>query len=155
MPKVRKITSPNLQMLGRANHFPRKSTSWQARNWSQFTFHPEFDSKKRMAKCKQHSLPTGAIPVPQKDGKCKVNGWQFQLKLGAWLNWCRIILLWGKIKWLDPWIQKRMPRQNYTKQIRIDESAHVERRCFFFLKLLLPVCDPKSSGIEEILSTPK
>jgi hypothetical protein len=50
--------------------------------WSQFTFRPEFDSKKKDAKYTQHSLPTGAIPVPLKNGKREVNGWQFHYE-----NW--------------------------------------------------------------------
>jgi hypothetical protein len=41
-------------------------------SWSQFTLCPEFDSKKKTAKYMQHSLPTGAILVPQKDGKLEV-----------------------------------------------------------------------------------
>ncbi len=43
-------------------------------DWSQYTYHAEFDSK---GKYKHHTIPTGAVSVPLKDGECKLGGWEF------------------------------------------------------------------------------
>jgi hypothetical protein len=42
--------------------------------WDDFVFQPKYDKKKNYL---GHSLPTGAMPVPEKKGKRQCNGWEF------------------------------------------------------------------------------
>ena len=47
-------------------------------NWPQFIYRPRFNDKTKAYV--RHSLPTGASPVPEKDGKREVNGWNFHYR---------------------------------------------------------------------------
>jgi hypothetical protein len=42
--------------------------------WDDFVFQPKYDKKKNYL---GHSLLTGAMPVPEKNGKRQCNGWEF------------------------------------------------------------------------------
>jgi hypothetical protein len=42
--------------------------------WDDYVFQPKYDKKKNYL---GHSLPTGAMPVPEKNGKRQCNGWEF------------------------------------------------------------------------------
>ena len=46
-------------------------------NWSEYTFRPEFAKKDKGGNYTGHTLPTGAVPVPIKDGKREAGGWEF------------------------------------------------------------------------------
>ena len=43
-------------------------------NWSEYTFRPEFAKKDKGGNYTCHTLPTGAVPVPIKDGKREAAG---------------------------------------------------------------------------------
>jgi hypothetical protein len=42
--------------------------------WDDYVFQPKYDKKNYYL---GHSLPTGAMPVPEKYGKRQCNGWEF------------------------------------------------------------------------------
>jgi hypothetical protein len=122
--------------------------------WPQFTYRPKFQ-KTGTKEYAHHSLPTGARPVPSNpEGKRVVNGWEFHYE-----------------KWnspdqasdspnfksrsgatsTNPFPDNRKGRLDYEllKKMKLTKRRIVEGDALFFLQLLLPIGDPKKSGIED------
>ena len=112
-------------------------------DWCEYTYRAEFDSKGRY---KHHTIPTGAVPVPLKDGERKLGGWEFHY---------------------DGW---ESDNNNYRKHVTPDNMFPQERKgcldvdklrslglskarmkdcdALFFYQLLLPIGDAGRSGVE-------
>ena len=118
--------------------------------WSEFTYRPRFE-KTGEKKYVHHVLPTGAKPVPvNAEGKRIVDGWEFHYD-----------------KWISeaaaneknrsgatstaPFPESRKGRLDYDllKKMKLTKKRLVEGDALFFLQLLLPIGDPKKSGIEN------
>jgi hypothetical protein len=113
-------------------------------DWSQFTYRAEFDSK---GQYKHHTIPTGAVPVPLKDGQRKLGDWEFHY--GGWES----------------------PNDCFRKHVTPDNMFPEERKgcldvdkltafgltkarmkdcdALFFYQLLFPIGDPSRSGVES------
>ena len=128
-------------------------------NWLEYTFRPEFAKKDKGGSYTCHTLPSGAVPVPIKDGKREAAGWEFHYKGSRKRDstsfWSGALPenLFPKLRQgcLDAELLKKM---GLTKARMANEDAQ------FFLQLLLPMCDPKKSGIDRdprhpVPTTPK
>ena len=118
--------------------------------WPEFVYRPAFNA--RTKKYVKHVLPTGATPVPKNDqGKRICNGWEFHYR--GWdksedesipedcRNSFRPEPTPGYRKGsLDADVLRRL---GLTKQRMVDADA------LFFLQLILPICNPAYSGIDN------
>jgi hypothetical protein len=121
--------------------------------WPQYTYRAKFQ-KLAPKNYAHHSLPTGARPVPvDGQGKRVVDGWEFHYdkwnsdetseapnfknRSGATST--------------DPFPDNRKGRLDYEllKKLKLTKKRIVEGDALFFLQLLLPIGDPKKSGIED------
>ena len=120
--------------------------------WSQFTFRPKFikgDKKKNIpAKYANHTLPTGARPVPKDEsGDRKINGWGFQYE--GWVGKETADLSWQPIcsgaSRENPFPPERRSFLDYglLKQLGTKKQMIVNCDALFFYQLLLPFGDPK------------
>ncbi len=122
-------------------------------NWPQYCFRPRFKGAgtSRKTKYLQHSLPTGAVPVPiNKDGKRVINGWEFFYN-----------------GWTNPGTQHRrcattanmFPKEmegsldgNILVKLGLNETRMgktTETDALFFYQLILPICNPQFSGVKD------
>jgi hypothetical protein len=120
--------------------------------WSEYTFRPEFAKKEKGGKgrnCTGHSLPTGAVPVPEKDGKREAGGWQFYYN-----GWKHDSVDDASFRSgvspenLFPKSRQGCLDTELLKKMGLTEARMVNEDALFFLQLLLPMCDPTKSGID-------
>jgi hypothetical protein len=111
--------------------------------WSEFTFRAEFDTK---GKYKRHSIPTGAMPVPLKDGKRKIGEWEF-----FYDKWKSTSDTPGRTHATD---ENPFPdeRKGCLDAVQLEKLGLTKKRmkacdALFFWQLLLPIGDPKKSGV--------
>jgi hypothetical protein len=111
--------------------------------WSQFVFQPEFGTN-TPRQYKQHSMPTGAQPVPKNlDGKRIVKDWEFFYKgLEDKDDTSNNIF---------PESRKGKLDGNLLETLGLTKERMVQGDVMFFYQLLLPMCDPKMSGINADL----
>ena len=122
-------------------------------DWSPYTFRPEFEgggrNKRNGGQYKGHFLPTGATPVPiQSDGKRSISGWEFHYK-----GWDRTE---SDVKHgrsdsstneLFPDSRKGCLDSEVLQSLGLNRERMVFGDALFFYQLLLPICNPKKSGI--------
>ena len=116
--------------------------------WDEFCFRPKFQAKAPQ-KYLYHSLPTGARPVPKDNrngGKRMDGGWEFFYK-GWESEECHRdgatrenVFPESRVGSLDVDLLKKMG---------LTAERVTECDALFFHQLLLPICDPKKSGIED------
>ena len=118
--------------------------------WPEFTYRSKFE-KTGEKKYAHHSLPTGARPVPANDeGKRIIDGWEFHYD-----KWISEAAANEKSRSgatnTTPFPESRKGRLDYDllKRMRLTKKRLVEGDALFFLQLLLPIGDPKKSGIEN------
>ena len=115
--------------------------------WPQYCFWPVFNGRSSSTRYKYHALPTGAMPVPKnEDGFRSFNGWDFYYN--GWTNpgpphrhgaTTANMFPEGTEGSLDP---------NILKKLGLTKSRMESTDALFFLQLILPICNPKLSGIE-------
>jgi len=117
--------------------------------WSAYTFRPEFSGKPATGPYKRHSLPTGASPVPKgPDGKRCVNGWEF-----FYDGWTKgdddaTARSGATRENLFPESRKGCLDQRLLRKLGLTKRVIQDKDALFFYQLLLPMCDPRRSGIE-------
>ena len=116
--------------------------------WDEYCYRPKFQSKGQK-KYIHHSLPTGVVPVPENnDGKRVVDGWEFfyqgwegdqdqSFRDGATKD---NVFPDERLGCLDVELLKKL---GLTKERVVDCDA------LFFHQLLLPMCRPSKSGVEN------
>ena len=121
--------------------------------WSEFIFRPAWNASKKYAR---HCLPTGATPVPANaEGKRISNGWEFH-----YTGWKKL----DDVSTTETLREKEFRQGatsddlfkdrdgcldgNVLKKLGLTKERMVEADALFFYQLLLPVCDPKQSGID-------
>ena len=122
--------------------------------WPQYCYRPVFNGQAKTTKYKHHSLPTGAMPVPKgDDGKRSVNGWEFFYN--GWKNegpkhrrGATTANMFPKEMegCLDAGILKKM---GLTKERMGLGGIDAEVDALFFYQLILPICNPQLSGIQD------
>jgi hypothetical protein len=118
-------------------------------NWSEYTFRPEFAKKDKGGKYTLHSLPTGAVPVPIKDGKREAGGWEFHYKGWKQDSIDDISFRSGASpENLFPKTRQGCLDAKLLKKMGLTEYRMANEDALFFLQLLLPMCDPTKSGID-------
>jgi hypothetical protein len=119
-------------------------------NWSEYTFRPEFAKKDKGGKYTYHSLPTGAVPVPIKDGKREAGGWEFHYK--GWkhdsVDDAPSFRSGASPENLFPKTRQGCLDAKLLKKMGLTEARMAKEDALFFLQLLLPMCDPAKSGID-------
>jgi hypothetical protein len=115
--------------------------------WSQFVFRPEFGTT-APKQYKRHSMPTGAQPVPvNPDGKRIVDDWEFFYNgwdEGGDGNGGREG---ATSEDMFPESRKGELDGNLLETLGLTKERMVDGDALFFHQLLLPMCDPKMSGI--------
>ena len=116
-------------------------------NWSEFIFRPEFESgRNRGGKYKGHFLPTGATPLPVgPNGKRTINGWEFFYN--GWENESKNGRSNSSSKELFPDSRSGCLDADLLRSLGLNKERMVFGDALFFYQLLLPICNPKKSGI--------
>ena len=112
--------------------------------WCNFTFRPEFGANG--GAYTKHTLPTGATPVPEVDGKRCRGPWEFHYQgyksEGSFRD--------GSTRDnLFPSTRKGQLDAELLKTMGLTKERMTTGDALFFHQLLLPICDPKRSGIKE------
>jgi hypothetical protein len=117
--------------------------------WPEYTYRSKF-LKTGTKNYAHHSLPTGARPVPaNQQGKRMVDGWEFHY--GKWENGPDNLKSRSGATNTNPFPENRKGRLDYEllKRMKLTKKRIVEGDALFFFQLLLPIGDPKKSGIED------
>ena len=115
-------------------------------NWSEYTFRPDFAKKDKGGNYIGHSLPTGAVPVPVKDGKREAAGWEFHYK--GWKGDSTAFRSGASPENLFPKSRQGCLDAELLKKMGLTQARMANEDAQFFLQLLLPMCDPTKSGID-------
>jgi hypothetical protein len=112
--------------------------------WCNFTFRPEFASNGGVYT--KHTLSTGATPVPEVDGKRSRGPWEFHYQgfkgEGSFRD--------GSTRDnLFPPTRKGQLDAKLLKVMGLTDERMKTGDALFFHQLLLPICDPKRSGIKD------
>ena len=150
-----KITQPPKDWVSRKTDKKRDEPVFDAvdnpGDWPEYCFRPYFATRTKTSKYEFHKLPTGAMPVPEKNGKREVNGWEFHYK--GWVNegikhrrGATTANMFPKEMEgsLDAAILENM---GLTKE-RMGLTGKVVDALFFY-QLILPMCNPLNSGIKD------
>lgn len=121
-------------------------------NWSQYIFRPEFGTT-APKQYKRHSLPTGAQPVPaNSEGKRIVEDWEFHYK--GWEaeadeegNSDSFGRAGATGDDMFPDSRKGQLDAVLLEKLGLTKERMQKGDALFFHQLLLPMCDPKMSGI--------
>jgi hypothetical protein len=119
--------------------------------WPQFTYRPKF-LKTGTKHYAHHSLPTGARPVPvDPQGKRVVDGWEFHYEKWNSPDQGSSTGSRSGATSTNPFPDNRKGRLDYQllKRMKLTKKRIEEGDALFFLQLLLPIGDPKKSGIEN------
>jgi hypothetical protein len=117
--------------------------------WPEYTYRSKF-LKTGTKNYAHHSLPTGARPVPaNQQGKRVVDGWEFHY--GKWVNGMNNTKSRSGATNTNAFPENRKGRLDYRllKRMKLTKKRIVEGDALFFFQLLLPIGDPKKSGIEN------
>jgi len=115
-------------------------------DWSRFYYKPAFEGRSKAAPYKHHCLPTGAIPVPvNAEGERKINGWEFHYK--GWENPEMPYRRGATTNDLMPKEMRGCVDVDILKKLGMDKGSMKDP--LFFYQLILPICDPLRSGIED------
>jgi hypothetical protein len=118
--------------------------------WPEFTYRSKF-LKTGDKKYAHHALPTGARPVPVgSEGKRVVDGWEFHYEKWASPETTNNKKRSGATS-TSPFPETRKGRLDYDllKKMKLTKKRIIEGDALFFLQLLLPIGDPKKSGIDD------
>jgi hypothetical protein len=113
-------------------------------DWSEYTFRPEFE--KSGGRYKSHVLPTGATPVPQVDNKRELDGWEFHYRGWTGTNNARNG---ASREDVFPECRKGCLDTAVLERMGLTEERMQKHDALFFYQLLLPICDPKRSDIDN------
>jgi hypothetical protein len=117
-------------------------------SWPQYCFRPVFNGRSNSARYKHHALPTGAIPVPKNDeGIRKINGWSFHYN--GWTNSGTPHRHGATTADMFPESMDGCLDADVLKKLGLTKRRMQERDALFFLQLILPICNPALSGIEN------
>ena len=122
--------------------------------WSEFIFRPVYQrvAGSNNKKYLRHELPTGCSPVPiNEDGKRMENGWEF-----FYSGWRSKFMprRGGTASELFPQERRSSLDYSYLKRLGLTKDClfltdSSEPDALFFFQLLLPMCNPKQSGVED------
>ena len=116
-------------------------------SWCEYTFRPEFDKKTKQYI--RHTLPTGAMPVePTEEGRRSIGEWDFYYN-----GWERIPNAPKHQSGatganLFPDSQKGQLDATLLQKLGLTQARMVDCDALFFHQLLLPMCNPRRSGID-------
>ena len=114
-------------------------------NWTDFTFRPVFASKGEYV---HHALPTGATPVPEVNGKRTAGNWDFFYDGWSGVGGGNLHRSGATSQNLFPESRKGSLDGDVLKKLGLTSARLQNRDALFFYQLLLPICDPKRSGID-------
>lgn len=115
--------------------------------WSDFTFTPMYDKGKYLG----HSTPNGAQVVPEnKNGERVVDGYTFHYRgyMPDAFDVATYNRTGAKYGDLKPDSRKGKLDESVLREHGLTEERIINDDALFFLQMLLPICDPKKSGIE-------
>jgi hypothetical protein len=113
--------------------------------WSQYIFRPEFGTT-APKQYKRHSWPTGAQPVlTNSQGKLIVENWEFHYK--GWKEDGNSESHFGTSEDMFPESRKELLDGDLLERLGLTKKWMIKGGVLFFHQLLLPMCDPKMSGI--------
>ena len=117
--------------------------------WSDFIFRPEFETSRSVrGKYKGHFLPTGATPVPVgPDGKRSQSGWEFFYN--GWDNEAKKGRSNSSCSELFPECRKGCLDVDVLRSLGLTKERMVFGDALFFFQLILPICNPKKSGVPK------
>jgi hypothetical protein len=117
--------------------------------WPRYCFQPKFESRSNTSQYKHHAMPTGAIPVPAdtNNGTRKIDGWEFFYK--GWSNPDSPYRRGAKTGDLFPKEMDGKLCAETLKHLGLTKTKMLDTDALFFLQLILPICNPSMSGIEN------
>ena len=118
--------------------------------WSSFTFRPMFQAKG--GQYIGHAMPAGATVVPKSEETWKRQSQGFEFFYNGWKqeNPTRENCRFGASRdELFPPDRQVHLDINYLKKMGLTRQRMIECDALFFYQLLLPICDPAMSGINE------
>jgi hypothetical protein len=118
-------------------------------SWSQYTYRAEFDSK---GQYKHHVVPTGAMPVPLKDGERKLGEWDFYYE--GWKSTTNSYRKYVTDEEMFPKERKGFLDAEKLRALGLSKARMKDCDALFFYQLLFPIGDPKRSGVEGDLRMP-
>jgi hypothetical protein len=131
----------------------RGAPSWKSMDnpgeWPEFTYRAKF-KKGKNAGYTHHCIPTGARPLPaNSEGKRTVQDWELHYK-----GWSpdladRTNRSGASSTNLFPASRKGMLDYSLLKKMGLTKNRIINCDAQFFKQLLLPMCDPEKSGIED------
>jgi len=118
--------------------------------WSSFTYRPMFQAKG--GRYIGHAMPAGAtaVPISEETGKRESEGFEFFYNGWKQENPTRDNCRFGATRDnLFPPDRQVQLDINYLKKMGLTKQRMVECDALFFYQLLLPICDPAMSGIND------
>lgn len=114
-------------------------------DWSDFVFRPQF---KKNGQYERHTLPTGATPVKmQTNGKREVSGWEFFYK--GWNSGSSDYRSGACSNDMFPDSRKGCLDAELLRRLGLTGARMEKCDALFFYQLILPICDPERSGIDN------
>ena len=115
-------------------------------DWLEYAYRPEFNTPAKGGKYKGHFLPTGATPVEvNADGNRICGGWTFHYS--GWENETEYKRSDVTDDELFPQSRKGCLDGDILERLGLTKEKMQMGDALFFLQLLLPICDPKKSGV--------
>ena len=117
-------------------------------NWSQYAFRPEFHLSNKGGKYKGHFLPTGARPVPlNEENKRIIGDWEFHYN--GWNSENEFSRSDASSNDMFPENRKGCLDAELLQQLGLTKERMQMSDALFFYQLLLPICNPKKSGVPK------
>ena len=121
-------------------------------NWSPYTFRAKFTKRGSDGRYLHHEMPAGArvVPINPSTGKRTVGDWEFFYK--GWSHHSTDDSFWRKGTSRDnifPPAQRAQLDGPLLTKMGLTKHRMQRKDALFFYQLLLPLCDPKHSGIED------
>ena len=117
-------------------------------SWPQYCYRPVFDGRSRNSKYVRHALPTGAMPLPKNDeGIRKINDWEFHYN--GWTNPGPSHRHGATTANMFPEEMDGCLDADVLKKLGLNKRRMHDTDALFFLQLILPICNPAKSGIED------
>ena len=115
-------------------------------NWCEFAFRPEFNPSNKGGTYKGHFLPTGVRPVPLNENNERViSDWQFHYD--GWKSNNEFMRSGVSSDNLFPESRKGCLDGELLQQLGLTKEKMQLCDALFFYQLLLPICNPKKSGV--------
>jgi hypothetical protein len=112
-------------------------------SWCQYTYRAEFDSK---GQYKHHVVPTGAMPVPLKDGERKFGDWEFHYE--GWESSSDFYRTHVTDENMFPKERKDCLDADKLRAFGLNGARMKGCDALFFYQLMFPIGDPKRSGVD-------